>query len=340
MTPAAQRAAAPAARRLRRVAVRAVAEPLARPAGDAGANGGPAHAGSSIPITSVGAGAAALAFAPPPPPPAAINIPDPIPGVLPPAAVYAKVVDGGAGKAALPWQKVLVLGIMAGVYIGFGALLSQVVGGNCPGLAAANPGMQKMLVGAIGLPVGLMLVLICGGELFTGNTAFVTAAALEGRASPRQLAKSWACSYIGNAIGTALFISAICASGLMATATAPPAAAVAKTSLAFGTAFVRGVLCNMFVCLGIWQATAATSLTGKFVGSWLPVSAFAAIGFEHSVANMFLVPMGIALGAPVALSTFLTANLLPVTLGNIVGGVLVALAYAYSFGSLGKPKTA
>lgn len=132
LIPAAQRAAAPAARRLRRVAVRAVAEPLSRPANGApGANGAN---GSSLPITSVvGAGSTALTFAPPQPPPPAINIPDPIPGVVPPAAVYGRVVDAGAAKAAMPWQKVLVMGALAGVFLGFGALLSLVVGGNCPG---------------------------------------------------------------------------------------------------------------------------------------------------------------------------------------------------------------
>jgi formate/nitrite transporter FocA (FNT family) len=109
--------------------------------------------------------------------------------------------------------------------------------------------VQKILMGAFGLPVGLMMVLICGAELYTGNTAFLTAAVAEGRATPRQLAKSWACSFAGNAIGAALFVAAIHTSGIMATATAPAAMAVAKTSLAFGAAFMRGVLCNMLVCL-------------------------------------------------------------------------------------------
>lgn len=238
----------------------------------------------------------------------------------------------------MPWQKVLVMGAMAGVYLGLGGLLSSVVGGNCPGLVASNPGLQKLLVGAFGLPTGLMLVLICGAELFTGNTAFVTAAAIEGKATASQVARSWAASYLGNLAGSVLFVAAVAASGLLVgtAACAPQAVAVAKTSLPFFTAFVRGILCNIFVCLAIWQATAATTLTGKFVGCWLPVSAFAAIGFEHSVANMFLVPLGIALGAPVTVGAFLTANLLPVTLGNMLGGILVALAYGFSYGALGK----
>jgi formate transporter len=118
--------------------------------------------------------------------------------------------------------------------------------------------------------------------------------ASQGKASLRQLAKSWAWSYAGNLLGTAAFVAAIAASGVVASASAPQAAAVAKTSMAFGTAFIRGMLCNLFVVLAIWQATAATSLPGKFLGAWLPVSAFVAVGFEHSVANMFFIPMGIA----------------------------------------------
>ncbi|KAI8466270.1 MAG: Formate/nitrite transporter-domain-containing protein [Monoraphidium minutum] len=323
---------APAAARPLRLAARAAAGSPAAVTHTAG-NGAPLNGGA---VPSL----APAAPAPAPAPAAAAAFPDPIPGVVPPAAVYNKVVEAGTAKANLPALKILVLGMLAGIYIGFGALLSQVVGGNCPGLVASNPGLQKIIVGAFGLPMGLMMVIICGAELFTGNTAFVTAAAIEGKATLKQLAKSWTLSYAGNFIGAALFVGAMSASGLLATAAAPAATAVAKTSLTFGAAFTRGILCNVLVCLAIWQATAASSLPGKFIGSWLPVSTFAAIGFEHSVANMFFIPMGMALGAPVTVQAFLQANILPVTLGNIAGGVLVALAYGFAYGSLGKKKAA
>jgi formate/nitrite transporter len=198
-----------------------------------------------------------------------------------------------------------------------------------------------MLLGLFGLPTGLTLVLVCGGELFTGNTALVTVAALEGKASLGQLAKSWAASYLGNALGCALAVAMLAGSGVFATATAPLAVAAAKSSLPFAQAFLRGLLCNWMVCLSIWQSLTATTFPGKFLAAALPVSAFVAIGLEHSVANMFFVPFGIALGAPVTMGQFLANNLLPVTLGNIVGGALgVAVTFAYIFGRLGKPKAA
>ncbi|KAK9840646.1 hypothetical protein WJX81_006750 [Elliptochloris bilobata] len=208
---------------------------------------------------------------------------------------YAKAVAAGAAKAALPVGTTLVLGVLAGVFIGFGSFLALSVGGDCPGLASANPGLQKMVLGAFGLPFGLLMVLVCGGELFTGNTALVTAAVYEGRATPAQLAKNWLVSYAGNFLGSALVVALVAASGVMATAKAPAAVAVAKTSLTFAQAFARGVLANWLVCVAVWQAGAASSLPGKFLGAWLPVSAFVALGLEHSIANMWMIPMGMPL---------------------------------------------
>lgn len=247
----------------------------------------------------------------------------------------------GSAKANLPFSKILAMGILAGAYIAFGAFLAISVGGACPGLAASNPGLQKIIAGAFGLPFGLLMVLVCGGELFTGNTALVTAAIYEKKANLGQLAKSWIVSYAGNLVGSLLLVSLVASSGLLASAVAPLNMAVAKTSLTFTQAFVRGVLCNWLVCIAIWQASAASTLPGKVLGVWFPISAFVALGLEHSVANMFIIPLGIALGAKVTVAQFLTTNLLPVTLGNIVGGaVCVATAYAFIFGSLGKSKTA
>lgn len=208
------------------------------------------------------------------------------------------------------------------------------VGGNIPGLAASNPGLQKMILGAFGLPFGLLMVLVAGAELFTGNTALVTAAVFEGKANMGQLMKSWIVSYGANLLGSLFVVYMVAATGLLATAGAPKAMAVAKTSLTFTQAFTRGVLCNWLVCLAIWLASAANDLPGKAVGVWFPISAFVAMGFEHSVANMFIIPMGIVLGAEVTWAQFFMNNLLPVTLGNIVAGVvLVATSYAMCFGS-------
>eukprot|EP01026_Neomeris_dumetosa_P058134 TRINITY_DN53918_c0_g1_i4.p2 TRINITY_DN53918_c0_g1~~TRINITY_DN53918_c0_g1_i4.p2 ORF type:complete len:325 (-),score=55.30 TRINITY_DN53918_c0_g1_i4:427-1401(-) len=263
----------------------------------------------------------------------------PVPGVVPPPKAYQNIVGLGVGKAALPVWKIFYLGLLAGAYIGLGAFLAMTVGGNVGGIASANPGLQKMILGAFGLPFGLLMVLVCGAELFTGNTALVTAAVYEGKANLGQLVKSWVVSYGANFLGSLFVVYMVAATGLLATAGAPKAMAVAKTSLTFGQAFVRGVLCNWLVCLAIWQASAANDLAGKAVGVWFPISAFVAMGLEHSVANMFIIPMGIVLGANVTWGQFLFNNLLPVTLGNMVAGaLLVATSYAFCFGSAAQKK--
>jgi len=211
------------------------------------------------------------------------------------------------------------------------------VGGACPGLAASNPGLQKIVAGAFGLPFGLMMTLVTGAELFTGNTALVTAALLEGKASLGELIKSWTVSYTGNFVGSLALAALVATAGTMVGGGAAVGAAVAKTSLSFKTALVRGILCNWLVCMAVWMASMAKDLPGKIVAIWFPISAFVALGLEHSVANMFIIPLGIMSGAAVTWKDFLLKNLLPVTLGNIIGGaVLVAAAFSYAYGALGK----
>lgn len=261
-------------------------------------------------------------------------------GVLAPAANYDNVVALGTAKANMSVAKIAAMGVMGGLFIGFGAFLAASVGGACGGMAAAgNPGLQKIITGLFGLPFGLLMVLTCGAELFTGNTALVTAAVYEGKANWSQLVKSFFVSYIGNFVGSLLLVYMVYQTGLFGATSAPVGMAVAKTSLTFSQAFFRGVLCNFLVCIAIVQASSAHDFAGKAVGVLMPISAFIALGLEHSVANMFIIPMGIALGAKVSFAHFLTANLIPVTLGNIVGGALfVATAYSFIFGALGGKK--
>ncbi|EIE18297.1 Formate/nitrite transporter, partial [Coccomyxa subellipsoidea C-169] len=241
----------------------------------------------------------------------------------------------GQTKAGLSISKTFIMGILGGAFIGFGSFLALSVGGACPGLASTNPGLQKMVYGAFGLPFGLLLVLMCGAELFTGNTALVTASVFEGKASLNQLAKNWFFSYLGNFVGSLLMVYLVVSTGLLATAAAP--LNVAGVCICLRQAFTRGILCNWLVSAAVYMANAASSAPGKVVAVWFPISAFVALGLEHSVANMFMVPLGIALGAKVSFATFLTANLLPVTLGNIVGGaVCIAAVYAVCFGKMGQ----
>merc|ERR1719198_593932 len=250
-----------------------------------------------------------------------------------PPAGFEGAVAAGEKKANMPANKVFGLGILSGAHIGFGAYLMLSVGGACPGLAATNPGLQKIVLGAFGLPFGLMMTLLSGAELFTGNTALVTMAVMEGKASVGQLLKSWGASYGGNFIGSLLLAYLVYMGGTLAGGGASVAVSIAKTSLSFKAAFVRGILCNWLVCMAVYLASFSKDVPGKMVAIWFCISAFVALGLEHSVANMFIVPLGILSGAAVTWKAFLLKNLLPVTLGNIVGGaVCVAAGFQTVYG--------
>jgi len=216
-----------------------------------------------------------------------------------------------------------------------GAFLAIAGGGSVPQMAANNPGAQRILMGAFGLPMGLFMTLVGGGELVTGNFAVITAALLEKKATLKNLLKNWACAISGNLVGSLLLASLAATAGTLggAAAAAPMGLAVKKCSLTFAEALCRGILCNWLVCMAVWAATCAEDIASKALAVFLPISGFVALGLEHSVANMFIVPYGIACGADLTMQTFFAKNLLPVTLGNIIGGALaVATPYWYAFG--------
>ncbi|KAG2489126.1 hypothetical protein HYH03_012352 [Edaphochlamys debaryana] len=302
----------------RRVVIAGTAAPVA-PIATNGANGNGATA-AIVP-------APAAPATPAPAPPA------PIPGVLPPPAAFAAVVNAGAAKAAMPGWKSFVMGIMAGCYISFGGFMAVTVATMCTGLGVGSPILTRLAMGAL-FPFGLLITLVCGAELYTGNTALVAAAVAEKKASVGAMLRNWACSYAGNFVGSLLMAGLVVATGLLDTSGAAKAMTVAKCSLPFGQALVRGLLCNWLVVAAVWMAAAATSLPGKMLAAYLPVMAFITLGLEHSVANMFFCSLGIAQGAPVAFTDFLTRNLLPVTLGNTLAGVLcMAAAYCLCYGT-------
>ncbi|KAA6417185.1 MAG: formate transporter [Trebouxia sp. A1-2] len=244
------------------------------------------------------------------PSPGQLPIPDS--PLLPPAGILAKAVEMGTAKAKLPAMKCFIMAVMGGIFIAFGGLN--------------------------GLPFGLLLVLVCGAELFTGNVALLSTAVFNGKATVKQLVRNWSISYVGNMIGTGLIIAMMCGGAVFPYQ--PPGLlkmAMPKVSLTFKQAFLRGILANWFVCLATWMAIGANSLISKIAGIYLTISAFVAIGLEHSVANMFIIPLAMAVGADISPSTYLLKNLLPVTLGNIVGGAIgVAGFYSYVYGTLGQ----
>jgi formate/nitrite transporter len=248
----------------------------------------------------------------------------------------------GVKKTTSPWATVLVLGILAGAYIGFGGLLSTTVTFDMA--SRFGIGFTKFIAGTV-FSVGLMLVVIAGAELFTGNNLMVSSAMAK-EITFGTMVKRWTLVYIANFIGSLLLALLFYFSGLWKTGGgALGAAAVniaySKVTLSFGEALFRAIGCNWLVCLAVWMALAARQTVGKIFAILFPIMAFVAIGFEHSVANMYFIPTGIFLknwagiSAPQGFDpnalgaiSFLWKNLLPVTIGNIIGGgVFVGMSY-------------
>ena len=253
-----------------------------------------------------------------------------------PKQIVEIVSDVAKTKAATSTSKTLILAFLAGAYIAIGGLLAVMIGGGIPGIAAQNPGIQKLLMGAA-FPVGLMLCTIAGADLFTGNTAYFIPPVMNRKLSLVDMLRNWGLVYVGNFIG-ALFVAYFLVTLTGVFAKSPwqdsiYALADAKTSAPFYKVFFKGVGANWLVALAMWFAYAAKDITSKMFGMWFPVMAFVAIGFEHSIANMFFIPAAIFNGAPIGWTDFIINNLIPATLGNIFGGsILVGLLYWMVYG--------
>lgn len=255
---------------------------------------------------------------------------------LTPKQIVEKVSEVATDKATTTANKTWVLAFLAGAYIALGGMLAMVVGGGMPGLTAENPGLQRILMGAT-FPVGLMLCAIAGADLFTGNTAYFVPPVMAQKLKGKAMLRNWTIVYVGNFVG-ALFVAYVLAYLTDAFALAPWSQALSnlaesKTSAPFYKVFIKGIGANWLVALAMWLAYAAKDVSGKLMGIWFPIMAFVTMGFEHSVANMFFIPTAIFYGAPVTWSEFIMNNLIPATLGNIVGGsVLVGMLYGYVYG--------
>ncbi len=254
-----------------------------------------------------------------------------------PRDIVSAVHGIGCAKAELDAGRLLVLGFLAGAYIAFGGLLAVIVGGGAGGVGAENPGLQKFIFAAV-FPVGLMLVVIAGAELFTGNAATCIPAAMSRRIGWGAVARNWTLAYAGNFVGSlfvAYFLTFL--TGLLLKdpwLSSVVGIAQGKVAQGFLVLMLKGIGCNWLVCLAVWLAVSADDVAGKILGIWFPVMAFVAMGFEHSVANMFFIPVGMMYGASVTWGQFLLGNLLPVTIGNIIGGAFfVGVIYWYLYGA-------
>lgn len=254
-----------------------------------------------------------------------------------PKEIAEKVESVGVAKARLPVLPTLMLGVLAGGFIGLGALYFALVVSD----TQLSFGVARMLGGVV-FSLGLILVVVGGAELFTGNNLLVMAWA-DRKITTAEMLRNWVLVYVSNAVGAiglaaVVYLSNHAGMNQGAVGLAYVKIAAAKTALPFWDAFLKGVLCNLLVCLGVWMALAGRSVTDKVLAIIFPISAFVAAGFEHCVANMYLIPLGIFLKDSVAATTSVNAasldwsgfigNLIPVTLGNIIGGsVMVALVY-------------
>lgn len=247
--------------------------------------------------------------------------------VVPPARIAVLVEQVGVAKVSLPAYKMLTLAFLAGAFIAFGAMFYTVtVTGSELGLGPTR------LLGGMAFSLGLVLIVLGGAELFTGN-ALITLAWADRKVTTSQLLTNWCLVYIGNLAGALSMALMAHWSGALeigggGVAASAGAIAQAKAALPFAQAFLRGVLCNTLVCLAVWLCFAARTVPGKVYAIVFPISAFVALGFEHSVANMYLIPVGVLAGAEGVSLADIAHNLFAVTLGNIVGGAgLVSLVY-------------
>lgn len=245
-----------------------------------------------------------------------------------PSETLELATEVGLNKARLSGTvntRFVLLSIIAGAYIALGGTISVYVSRGMPGLTADNPSLQSLLA-ALTFPVGLTLIVALGGELFTGNNALLMPGMLRRNFGVLATVRNWTLVWLGNFVGAlAVLFVLVYAVGLFEAdpwRQAVVNTAQAKVSMSFWTVFAKGIGANWCVCLAVWLALSARRFAEKALACWIPVAVFVALGYEHCIANMFFIPCGMLYGADVTVTQLFIANLVPATLGNIVGGAL------------------
>lgn len=262
---------------------------------------------------------------------------------LTPPEVVDYAESSSCASAAMPAPRFVTRAVLGGAFLGVGGLLATVVAGGAIGLGETNPGLQKLVFGAV-FPLGFIAVVLTGADLFTSDAATFLVSWYRRSLSGLAVLRSWTMSYLGN------FVGAVLAAGLLGVATGIYSAdadatvylhdlVAAKLDHSVLETLARGIGANLLVCIAAWQAYSAGDTLGKMAGIWLPVMGFVALGMEHSIANMFFVPAAIFSGLDATWAEFLVGNLLPATIGNIIGGgVFIGLAYAWIYTSGPRPE--
>ena len=257
--------------------------------------------------------------------------------MLTPAKIAETYVNIGAGKAKTPLPRLFALAMLAGAFIAFAGASTMAASAT-----VADPSTAKVIT-ALLFPAGLVMVVLAGSELFTGDCLMVISAAAKKITVP-ELLRTWCVVYLGNLLGSVLVaVLVVCGhtpdlfGGALAQSMVNTA--LAKVSISFTDGLFRGILCNVLVCAAVWIAIGGSTATEKIFGLYPPVFLFVLAGYEHCVANMFYVPAGIFTAAEYGIAaeglnwgSFFLKNLLPVTLGNIIGGAgVVGMGYYYIY---------
>ncbi|GFR51079.1 hypothetical protein Agub_g13405 [Astrephomene gubernaculifera] len=216
-------------------------------------------------------------------------------------------------------------------------MLCMTVGGQIPTIQHEHPGLYNFLLGSVGFPLGLTVIMVVGADLFTSSCMYMITAWLEGRVATYYVIKNWVVAWFSNLCGCLIMAQLVVWAGLFA----PPKnefpiyLAHKKTSATFGATVCKGILCNWLVNLAVWMANSARDVTGKAVGVYLPVSAFVTLGTEHVVANQFELSLAKMLGSGMSLRTIICSNWIPACIGNVIGGAFfVGTLYAGCYGTL------
>jgi formate/nitrite transporter len=237
-----------------------------------------------------------------------------------PEEVVKNMIQAGKHKGDLPARDLLIRGILSGALLGVATTLAFTFG-----LQTGAP-----IAGALVFPVGFVMIVLLGLELVTGNFALLPVAAADGKLDWGRIISAWGWVFVGNLIGSLMYAGLFVLTApndemvaqIIKVATVKTAGYEKMGSVGFLTVFVKAILCNWMVTMGVVMALTSQSTAGKVLAMWLPILTFFAQGFEHSVVNMFVIPAGMMLGAPVSAGQWWLWNQIPVTLGNLVGGFL------------------
>jgi len=260
---------------------------------------------------------------------------DNTPSTLKPAQVAQVMVDYAVAKHRDRYESIFMKAFLAGAMLSFGGLLSLIIQGGAGGLNATNPGIVKIIGGAV-FPVGLIMIVLQGQELLTSNMLYFPMAVCMGAVPWWSLCVNWIIVFFGNLVGS-LFFAAILVryTGIVSVAPYHDFIVTFATHKAkdpqWHQIFLRGIGCNWLVAVGVWQAAGAKDTFSKIVSIWIPIFVFVACSYDHVIANMFSVPLGIMFGADLSPAAYIRKSLIAALIGNIVGALFVALPTTYMY---------